>query len=325
MQFLSHASVIHPLKYEEGMGGSENSLHQLSRHLARRGHAVRVVANLGGRPAGVYDGVTYAEQPVDACDALVYFRGSYPAARHISARRRVWFTTDAYLDGDNWAATLWPHVDSGVCLSQFHLGDLQKRYGHHLPPLAVIPLGCDPGEIIETPKVRNRLIYCSEPARGLEHLLRGWPGIRQAHPDATLHVTFDYRLWNSHPGVEAYRHIAAQPGIEYLGMVPRRRLLQAQAEAELHAYPCTFDENFCLASLECQMQGTPSVTTRAGALPETVKYGSGWCCQVQHVPQVVADILRDRESLHRHSQQAREHALERTWAHTAAAWDAFIA
>jgi glycosyltransferase involved in cell wall biosynthesis len=307
------------------MGGSEMALFQTSRALAKRGHTVRVVANLGPHPEGVYEGVTYTTFPKDSCDALIYFRGSFPLAHPVSARRRVWWSTDAYLEGDYWPDSVWPKVDSAVCISDFHRNDLMSRWFNQLPSTTVIPLGCDPDEQIESFKVGHRLIYCSEPARGLEHLLRAWPRIRAAVPDASLAVTFDYRLWNSDPKVERFRALAQQEGIDYYGLLPRRSLLEQQAAAELHCYPCTFPENFCLASLECQLQGTPTITTNIGALPETVKTGCGW---VTPSPQGVIDttiaVLKDRPVLNLHSLLARESALTRTWTHSAAAWEAFL-
>jgi hypothetical protein len=110
VQFLSRTGRVHPDKYAIGCGGSEAALIQIAKHLAKRGHEVRVVADISDFPEGVYDGVKYTSWVSGACDSLVYFRESFPLAHPIAARRRVWFTTDAYLVGDDWCRTLWPQV-----------------------------------------------------------------------------------------------------------------------------------------------------------------------------------------------------------------------
>jgi glycosyltransferase involved in cell wall biosynthesis len=138
-----------------------------------------------------------------------------------------------------------------------------------------------------------------------------------------LVVTFDYRLWNSEPRIQPYRDLANQPGIEYVGMLPRAQLLQAQAEAEAHIYPCTFDENFCLASLECQLQSTPTFGTTVGALPTTI--GTGGSCSSDPVGEVIRSLQQPQEQKALLQAAAKAHALSLTWDHTAAAWERFLA
>jgi glycosyltransferase involved in cell wall biosynthesis len=46
-----------------------------------------------------------------------------------------------------------------------------------------------------------------------------------------------------------------------------------QRQAEIMAYPCTYDELFCIAAAECQVAGALPVYHPAGALPTTAEYG----------------------------------------------------
>lgn len=305
------------------MGGSETALYQTARHLAKRGHNVRVVSDISNFPEDYYDSVYYTKEPVDKCDALIYFRGSHSLERPISANRKIWWSTDAYLEGDNWQSGVFTKVDSGVTISNFHTSDLQLRYGN-LPPLVVIPLGCDPSEKRVVEKIPNRLIYCSEAARGLPILLSNWQRIKAAIPDASLDITFDYRLWNRDENTSQYRWLANQPGINYHGLVDRRELLQLQAQAQIHIYPCTFPENFCLAALECQLQSTPNITTAIGALPSTVGSGGYTLNSYDDIINKTITYLRNPQSLVVLQNSAKQHALTLTWDKSAEAWENFI-
>ncbi len=53
-------------------------------------------------------------------------------------------------------------------------------------------------------KANARLIYCSMPDRGLEHLARLFPRIRDLVPSAGLIVTGDYSLYRQQAGAELY-------------------------------------------------------------------------------------------------------------------------
>ena len=66
------------------------------------------------------------------------------------------------------------------------------------------------------------------------------------------------------------RFFDAQPGIRYLGHVDRATLLVEQQRARVMAYPCTFEEGFCIAAAECMAAGAVPVTTNNYALRTTV-------------------------------------------------------
>jgi glycosyltransferase involved in cell wall biosynthesis len=88
---------------------------------------------------------------------------------------------------------------------------------------------------------------------------------------ATLVITSDFTLWGRAAAQAAFmRFFANQSGVQYLGHVDRRRLVTEQLRARVLAYPCTFEEGFCIAAAECMAAGAVPVTTNAFALTTTV-------------------------------------------------------
>jgi glycosyltransferase involved in cell wall biosynthesis len=123
-------------------------------------------------------------------------------------------------------------------------------------------------------KVLNRFIFCSVPDRGLTVIRQIWPQIKAALPDATLVITSDYRLWGSHPGNHKHRlDLLGCDGIVFLGAIDRHELAKHQAQAQIHLYPCLYDELFCISAAECQAVGAVPVTSDMGALATTNEFG----------------------------------------------------
>lgn len=285
--FLGHPQVYRNWGYSfdgssrrSGVGGSESTLIALAEALVAAGDDVSVYAN-PERPATVR-GVRYRvaeEIGGRTFDALVLFRFGSGLAAQVDAGRRVLWAHD-----EPGASPLFRHedavpaVDTLVAVSPFRrrrlatfglargLGDLSER-------IVVMPNGVGAGDYAcagSRPKVWHRFIYCSVPDRGPDNLLRLWPIIRALVPDATLSVTGGWSLWG---GTLADIPASHLPGVLWHGVITRTELVQRQLDAELHVHPCAFEENFCIASMECQAAGAPSVVTRVGALPTTVLDG----------------------------------------------------
>jgi glycosyltransferase involved in cell wall biosynthesis len=263
---------------EAGVGGSESALINLGRALARRGHEV-VAYTSTTRPIEV-DGVAYRpsvsfDDP--SCDVLVVFRFYAEAIR--GARRRLtvlWSLDLPVADPPYEVDRSLAEVDAVVAISEFHASRI-VAFGSAagIPKLAekIWIGGCgvwasDYREAL--PKIPQRFIYCSVPDRGLVPLLGMWPALRRELPEATLAIFGGYALWGLVDREPALRELADAPGVQFRGVVPRRELVREQLLAELHLHPCSLEENFCLASMECQAAGTPSIVSSRGALPTTV-------------------------------------------------------
>lgn len=125
-----------------------------------------------------------------------------------------------------------------------------------------------------------RLIYTSTPYRGLIHLVNLFPKIREAVPEAELIICSGYEVYADNLGradprmqkewEEIRRKLSKIDGITIKGNLKQEDLAKELLQASLLAYPNTFAETSCISVLEAQAAGCVPVTTRLGALPETV-------------------------------------------------------
>jgi glycosyltransferase involved in cell wall biosynthesis len=111
------------------------------------------------------------------------------------------------------------------------------------------------------------------PDRGVMELHACWPLILREVPDATLTITSDWRLWaewQTEDAVRPYRLTwARQPNVTYRAAVKRPELVYIQQRADLHLYPCVYDELFCIAVAESQVAGAFPITSDRGSLSTT--------------------------------------------------------
>ena len=272
----SPLGVIPPDIDSRGVGGAEMAMMKLMQTFAERGHQVSVYND--PRPPGTYSGVEYRTRgnfnPRAPRDVLVVFRSPNPLLiGALASKLKVWWSTDQYTVGSFKA--LSELVDYCVTISPYHTAYHQRTYEIPAERIGHIDLGVRLADYErDVRKIENRLIYCSVPDRGLAILHAAWPLIKREVPNASLTITSDYTLWGVGANDVHHRlNWAGMSGVEYLGKVNRGDLVRLQLEAEILAYPCTYEELFCLSAAECQVAGCFPVTTGAGALPTTNSHG----------------------------------------------------
>ena len=323
----------------------------LSRSLVEAGHEVDVVGRCPG--PGFYAGVRFVDRYSMITrmgeappDVLVCIPELLPLVLPVPARCRLVWSGNAFAGGDvlvsvpyEWAPELgrpgrvarvlpladvgqvvdafvaksrWQVVDqhaaTGISIERFHvLGNGIPMEHYRGPPVARVPL---------------RVVYTSQPRRGLEHLLAIWPLVRDAVPRAELHV-FGYE------GASAAATVL--PGVVHRGAVGKSALAGELRRAAVFAYPNTIRETFCTAVAEAQAAGLPVVTSDRAALVERVQHGvdgflvpgdpGGPEGRAKFVEYIVS-LLLDERLRSRMSQAAWQHArVEYDWAGIAASWE----
>lgn len=252
-----------------GLGGAELALHTLCKGWHDAGHRVRLYndpTHIGGSPYKQYPISTFS--PRDDRDVLIIFRS--PNDRIDGARGlKVWWSCDQYTIGD--FTEFAKKVDKIVTISKFHARHFSEIYKIENTITIDLPVRVEDYDGCLDEKVDNRLIFCSVPDRGLSILASAYGEIREEVPDVSLIITSDYRLWGSHYALnEQYiSKFMDMPGVKFLGAVPRRELIVEQLKAQIQAYPCNYDELFCIASAECQVAGVIPITSTIGALDTT--------------------------------------------------------
>jgi len=206
--------------------------------------------------------------PNEKCDVLIVFRSPNHRIVGAKADTTIWWSCDQFTVSDFRAFRLL--VDKVVLISPTHDNYFRTNYGITDGIVIDLPVRVWEYENRGIEKVKNRFIFTSVPARGLNTMLEIWPRIKQEIPDASLVITSDYRLWNCGRGNELFMAKAfGLDGVTYLSAVPRPRLVEEQLKAELNVYTCNYEELFCIAIAESQVAGSYTITPQIGALKTT--------------------------------------------------------
>lgn len=263
----------------KGVGGSEASLIQLTRSLAKLGYRVEIYNKTN--TTGLFNGVYYYNisqlKPYQFADIFVLFRSYHPIIERIFCNSKIFWSCDQTTDfPDTWTSLLLPNVDHIVAISNYHKNYLIDNYGISSKNITSIDLGIKWSDYKnQTQRIKGKAIYCSVPGRGLDRLARIADEIKRQVPNFQLVITSDYRLWGlDNPDNEQYKELFSKKSyVVFLGKVDRETLVKHQLESELMIYPCNYEECFCIAALECMAAGAVPVTIDKGAVKQTVADG----------------------------------------------------
>jgi len=333
-----------------GLGGTESAIVYLAEALARRGHGVSVFD--GCEEPGSWDGVIYRrwqEMPVrsvEECpDVVVAVRSWEAIGRARFAPLQIFWTGDAF---DQPFVQALSDEGARAEIDFFMLqSDWQEqtfREHHRVPGWRIARTALGSAASSVEPAVRpaapgrrpRRLAYASTPFRGLDVLLDLFPRIRAACPDAELDVFSSMRVYGVSEQDDRRLHDplyckARQPGVNLIGSVPQLQLAERLSLARVLAYPNHYAETFCIAAVEAQAAGCAVVTTRLGALTETV--GEAGVCipgdprskpYQRAFVEACVELLTDDDRW----QAVSAAALERSWRHytwpgIAESWERF--
>jgi glycosyltransferase involved in cell wall biosynthesis len=339
IQFLcasgSPLGVVPPDVYKKGVGGAELALVSLAEVLGQRGHEVTVYND--PQPAGTYEHVSYRPlreyNHVDERDALVLFRvphHTFPVAKG----KKIFWSCDQFTAG-NYKKDIFPYAEKIVCISERHKKYFEDTYGigREDPRVYVTNLGVRMEDYAQNvDKIPGRMIYCSVPGRGLVHLAKIWPRVKEVIPHATLVITGDYSLWGLQSQDSEFRLMfLGTKDVNYRGQLPRNDMVIEQLRAEVQIYPCSYDELFCIAAAECAYAGAIPVTSEYGALPTTNKMGirvpglvETAAFQTEFVEKL-EKLYADPELMHLVRANAQLHAkLEFDWNTIALLWEQMV-
>lgn len=265
--------------YDRGVGGAELALLSLAEQLVKNGHEVSIYNNPAQPSSPEADaGICFrnlADFKVNDSDrVLVTFRSPSHLTPEAKARVKLWWSTDQFTIGD--FSSFSRRVDRIVTISPSHLEYLVSRYGIPRDKIGYFDLGVRDEYDPEPLKIPGRLLFCSVPDRGLACLHAAWALLKKRVPTASLVITSDYRLWGAPAAGNQYHRLMwiDQDDVAFIGMVPREKLVLIQSQSMIQAYPCTYDELFCISTAECQVAGAYPVTSKMGALPTTNQWGT---------------------------------------------------
>lgn len=340
-RIVFYVSNVYPFidsDYEgKGVGGAEASLIQLTRELSKQGFLVDIYNDTALE--GEFNGVHYWNcghySPFEYCDIFILYRNSYADIAMVNSPCKIFWSCDQETTRD-WESSIIPFVDHTIAISEYHKGYLYGHYPFPRGSISVLDLGIKTKDYIDlSEKVPGKLIFCSVPRRGLSYLATLFPRIKELVPEAELFVTSDYRLWGAGPeNQEFVDQFSSMPGVHFLGMISRKELVEHQKTSMIMAYPCAYDENFCISAMECIAAGTVPITSNIGALPTTVGESG---IVIPHHPsdpkfsdifiEWAVKLLKDESVRNQFVFDGRKRALEKYgWDNLAKVWaDKFLA
>jgi glycosyltransferase involved in cell wall biosynthesis len=127
----------------------------------------------------------------------------------------------------------------------------------------------------------KKVIYTSSYDRGLEHLLEIWPDVKEAVPEAELHVYYGWTLfekfYRNNPErmewMDKVNKMMEHDGITHHGRVSQKEILEKMKECGVWAYPTHFGEISCITAMKAQMLGCVPIVINYAALQTTVQHG----------------------------------------------------
>ena len=127
----------------------------------------------------------------------------------------------------------------------------------------------------------KKVIYTSSYDRGLEHLLKIWPDVVKAVPEAELHVFYGWdlfaRFYGDNPERMAWKKkiddMMEHKGVTHHGRVSQPQIVKEMKKCGIWAYPTHFGEISCITAMKAQALGCIPIVINYAALETTVQFG----------------------------------------------------
>lgn len=183
---------------------------------------------------------------------------------------------------------------------------------------------------------QHKLFWGSSYDRGLDMVLKMWPEIRKAVPDAELHVCYGWNLFNAFfndnpermQWMDKMNKLMEMPGITHHGRLGKEELAKVRKSCGIWFYPTYFTEINCITALQCQEDGLVPVVTNFAALKETVGAGikvDGDIYMAETQENILADLIAmmgNKELWEQESAKAQQFAKDFSWDKISSQWEA---
>jgi glycosyltransferase involved in cell wall biosynthesis len=179
-------------------------------------------------------------------------------------------------------------------------------------------------------------IYTSSYDRGLEHLLKLWPDVKKAVPEAELHCFYGWQLfdkfYSDNPSSMAWKAKIEKgmkaDGVTHHGRVPQPEIEKWYKKCGLWTYPTHFGEINCISAMKAQCWGTVPIVVDYAALKTTVKWGKKVEGDIyepetqEKYKQVLIEALKNHDWQEEVRKEMMPKAKELfSWEKVAVAWD----
>lgn len=278
-----------PFDTSIGLPGSEEAVVYASQSLVEAGHSVTIYMN---PPVNsIWSSVFSNPQWLSVDDwsnindseydfIIMWRRFDVDTARKRGKIVFCWIHDSPQQLPPNFQFPPFPNFNGIYILSNHHRSQYNIWPGFNEKPYTICGNGLNTDQFTNPCNFDNpySIGYFSNYARGLIVLMVIWLDIRREFPKATLSICYGRETWNTMPPlllqyvinkIEEYKDM----GITEYGKVGHDELATIMQKTSIWAYPCNYmglTETFCITAIKCQAAGCVPVTTRIGALNETV-------------------------------------------------------
>jgi glycosyltransferase involved in cell wall biosynthesis len=337
----------HSIPDGRSLGGSESAAYFMAKELHKLGHTVTVFTS--SKTGGVADGVryewhgegsqkaplgvnfhTYMTTPVDV---LVIQRhpAAFMNAPFFNSKLNIWWLHDLALKRNSQPVQgSIAFIDKIFTVSEFHKNQVAQTYDIDKEHIMATHNGID-YELIKGLEGSEReprsLVYAARPERGLVNLVKPG-GIMEKLPDCHLYVCgYDNttaEMENMYKTL--WKRCDELPNVTNMGALGKRDLYRLLAKSMLYVYPTEFEDTSCIMPIEANAVGTPFISSKLAALPETTKGGGARllkyntdkvdCDKFARIVKGILDNEKEWDRLHEASLKKKQ-----DWASAAIEWD----
>ena len=274
---------------EGPLGGTQSAICYLAMQLAANGHQVALInhASKPGQYAGVDcpgEAVGMAPEYINGFDAVIV--SGIALARNMRNRgvtTKLMLWTGLAHDQPPMQSLKDPNErsawDGFVFVSDWQKDHYVRAFGVNPAKSVILRNAISPAfeNLAKAPPFFERgeppvLTYTSTPFRGLDVLVLAFPIVRSLVPGCRLKVFSSMAVYRADDQQFEilYKICEALEGVDYVGAIGQKDLARELAAIDILAYPNTFDETSCIAIMEAMAAGCLVVTSKSGALPETL-------------------------------------------------------
>lgn len=167
----------------------------------------------------------------------------------------------------------WQPFQHMVFVSNWQMNEYAKRYQFIWPDLErirVIRNAIDPIEQHSKPTDKIRLIYTSNPARGLNLLCDVFEKIADEYDDVELEVFSSNSVYGMEDDAnDLFERLKSNPKVKYHGGKSNAEVREGLKRSHIFAYPSTYGETSCISLMEAMSAGLICVHPDSAALFET--------------------------------------------------------
>jgi tetratricopeptide (TPR) repeat protein len=244
-----------PASVEDGVGGSEEACIHMARSLQKLGYNITVYSTIDSE----YDDggilyIPYQKFPKnDQFNILIGWRNNISNVG-INAKRHIVWLHD-FVRPIMFQKGKCDKIYKIIVLSEYHKSMLPE----HVQKFAYISTnGINPADFdCELPERQDkRMIWASSYDRGLEDILLDWPKIREAEPEAEIHIFYGWNLFDDYakqgicdPALKVKMlELFKQDGVFEHGKIGHKELIKEYLKSSVYAYPCSYPgEINCIA------------------------------------------------------------------------------